>query len=277
VYAVSRVERYLECPFKYFAGHVLHLEEEREDESGLTPQERGQLLHGVFEAFFREWQARGGGSVTAANLGDAVALFADIAEAGLASLPAADRALERTCLLGSAVSPGLAERAFVCEIEQGVDVLERLLEYPFEGRFTFEGPEGARTLQVRGKADRIDVLADGSLRLVDYKLGRAPKAGRALQLPVYAVCASQHLAAAPGEARPVRYAGYVAFRDRHAFTDIGGRTGDLAQALRDGQHRFVEAVQRITSGEFPVQPDEPWLCTRCGFSSVCRKDYVGDE
>ena len=52
VYSVSSLERYLECPFKYFAAHVLRLPEERADESGLTPQERGQFLHEVFEVFF---------------------------------------------------------------------------------------------------------------------------------------------------------------------------------------------------------------------------------
>jgi RecB family exonuclease len=276
-YAVSRVERYLECPFKYFAGRVLRLEEEREDESGLTPQERGQLLHGIFEAFFREWQARGEGAVTAATIDRAVALFTEVAEAGLANLPAADRALERTYLLGSAVSPGLAERAFACEIEHGIDVAERLLEYPFDGPFVFDGPDGPRTVHVRGKADRIDRLVDGSLRVVDYKLGRAPRAGRALQLPVYAVCASQHLAGPAGDPRPVRFAGYVAFREKHAFVDVAGRSGDLAATLRDGQHRFLDAVHGIEAGNFLVQPDEPWMCTRCGFSPVCRKDYVGDE
>jgi hypothetical protein len=143
--------------------------------------------------------------------------------------------------------------------------------------FVFDGDEGSRTLHIRGKADRIDVLADGSLRVIDYKLGRAPKAGRALQLPVYAVCASQQLAGPGGDPRPVRYAGYVAFREKQAFVDVAGRSGDLAAALRDGQHRFVAAVGRVEAGEFDVQPDEPWLCTRCGFSTVCRKDYVGDE
>ena len=33
VYAVSHVERYLECPFKYFAAYVLRLPEERDEES----------------------------------------------------------------------------------------------------------------------------------------------------------------------------------------------------------------------------------------------------
>ena len=85
MYAVSRVERYLECPFKYFAGQVLQLEEEREDESGLTPLERGQLLHGVFEAFFEAWRARGRSGVSADDLDEALALFEDVAEAAAAA------------------------------------------------------------------------------------------------------------------------------------------------------------------------------------------------
>ena len=277
VYAVSRVERYLECPFKYFAGHVLQLEEEREDESGLTPLERGQLLHGVFEAFFAAWAERGESRITPANLGDAVSLFAEVAEVQLAPLPEADRALERTYLLGSAASPGLAERAFAFEIEHGIDVVERLLEYEFAGAFTFDGPDGTREVRLRGKADRIDLLADGTLRVIDYKLGRAPKPARALQLPIYGLCAQQRLGGRHGRSWTLGRAGYVAFREKNAFVELGGRGGNLAAALADGQQRFLDAIAHIEAGEFPAAPDEPWTCTRCGYPHVCRKDYVGDE
>jgi hypothetical protein len=277
VYAVSRVERYLECPFKYFAGYVLDLDEEREDESGLTPQERGQLLHGVFEAFFEAWSGNGFGAVTAENLDQALALFAAVAETRLQMLPEGDRALERTYLLGSAASPGLAGRAFAFEIEQGTPVVERLLEYGFEGSFRFEGPDGPRRISVRGKADRIDLLADDTIRVVDYKLGRAPKPARALQLPIYGVCAQQHLEERRAKRWPLARAGYVAFKEKNAFVDLGGKSGNVDAALREGQQRFIAAVDRIEDGEFPPDPDEPWTCTRCGFPHVCRKDYVGDE
>jgi len=80
-----------------------------------------------------------------------------------------------------------------------------------------------------------------------------------------------------GRQRDVARAGYVAFKEKNAFVDIGGRSGNVEAALKDGQLRFVQAVEGIESGRFPVDPDEPWLCTRCGFAHVCRKDYVGDE
>jgi RecB family exonuclease len=276
IYAVSHVERYLACPFKYFAARVLRLDEEREDESGLSPQERGQLLHEVFQTFFARWQERGGGAITADSLGDALELFTSVAESTLAHLGEADRALERTYLLGSAVAPGLGERAFNFEIEQEIPVLERLLEQPLEGAFTFEGAGGPRTIGVRGKADRIDLLEDGTLRVIDYKLGRAPKPARALQLPVYSICAEQSLKGRHGRTWTVSSAGYVAFKEKNPFVPLGTSTS-LEQALDDGAERFAAAIEGIERGEFPVRPEEPFLCTWCGYSGVCRKDYVGDE
>jgi RecB family exonuclease len=134
-------------------------------------------------------------------------------------------------------------------------------------------------VQVRGKADRIDLLEDGTFRVIDYKLGRAPKAVRALQLPVYSACAGQELnrrGGYRGRSWRVSGAGYVAFKEKNAFVPLGGSTA-LQQALDDGTARFVAAVEGIERGDFPVRPEEPFLCTRCGYAGVCRKDYIGDE
>jgi CRISPR/Cas system-associated exonuclease Cas4 (RecB family) len=276
VYSVSSIERYLDCPFKYFAAYVLKLPEEKAEESGLTPQERGQFLHEVFERFFAEWQASGRGSLTMGNVADALTLFESIAESQLARLPESDRALERTHLLGSAAAPGLAERAFAFEIEHGGDVIERLLEHELEGAFRFDTATGERSVRLRAKADRIDLMADGTLRVVDYKLGKAPKPARALQLPVYGICAQQSLEGRHGRSWTLGRAGYVAFREKNAFVSLGA-SSNLGDAMAAGQERLLAAVDAIERGEFPPSPEEPFFCTRCGYASVCRKDYVGDE
>lgn len=276
-YAISYLERYLECPFKYFANRVLRLPEERDEESGLTPIERGHLLHDVFETFFKEWQATGGGTITVANVADALALFETVAERKLENLPEADRALERTHLLGSAAAAGLAERAFAFEIEQGGDVIERLLEYELEGEFTFAGAEGPRPVRIKAKADRLDLMADGTIRVIDYKLGKAPKTSKALQLPIYGLIATQALEGHQGRSWTVAQAGYVAFKEKEPFVPLGGRQSALPAAIAEGQERLLRAIDGIERGEFPVQPDEPFRCQWCGYASVCRKDYVGDE
>lgn len=276
VYAVSHVERYLECPFKYFAAHVLRLPEERDDESGLTPQERGQFLHEVFRAFFTEWHASGRGAIATETLSDALAMFERVTEEQLSMLAEADRALERTHLLGSAAAPGLAERAFAFEVEQATEVLERLLEYELEGEFDFANGDTSRRIAVRAKADRIDLLADGTLRVIDYKLSRAPKAARVLQLPIYGICAEQRLQGHLGRQWTLSRAGYVAFKEKNAFVPFGGNA-PLSEALAAGQARFVTAVEQIEAGVFHADPDEPYRCNWCAYPTVCRKDYVGDE
>ena len=277
VYAVSHVERYLDCPFKYFSSYVLRLDEERSEDAGLSPRERGQFLHEVFHQFFRTWADAGHRSITPDTLQEALATFETVVDTHLVSLSDADGALERTYLLGSAAAPGLAERAFAFEIEQEVGVIERLLEYPLEGEFELQGEAGKVRLRISGKADRVDLLEDGTLRVVDYKIGRAPKSDRSLQLPVYGACASQQLEAARGRPWPVSQAGYVAVREKNAITALAGRSETTADALQAGQRRMVAAVAAIEQGVFPVDPDEPFFCTRCGYAGVCRKDYVGDE
>jgi RecB family exonuclease len=273
VYAVSRMEKYLECPFKYFAAHVLKLPEERDEQAWMTPLERGHFVHEVFESFFAEWQQLGRGGITTANIADAMSLFDTVAERHLAELPEGDRALERTLLLGSAAAAGFGERAFAFEIEDGVPVIERLLEYVLDDTFTFAAEGSTRQVRLRSKADRIDLLQDGTLRIVDYKIGRAPERKRALQLPIYGVCAQQALEGRHGRTWTVARAGYIAFREKTAFSGIP----HVDKALAEGQVKLLAVIDAVERGEFPVQPDEPFLCNWCAYAGVCRKDYVGDE
>lgn len=272
-YAVSRLERYLECPFKYYAAHILELPEERDEQAWLTPQERGHFVHAVFESFFAEWQRPGRGAITIANVAEAIALFETVAEAHLARLPEGDRALERTLLLGSAAAAGFGERAFAFEIEDGIPVIERLLEYQLEDTFTFAAAGATRQVTLRSKADRIDLLQDGTLRIVDYKTGRAPEKKRALQLPIYGVCAQQALDGRHGRSWTVSRAGYIAFKEKTPFSELQ----NPVKALAEGQATLLTVVDAIERGEFPVRPDEPFLCNWCAYAGVCRKDYVGDE
>jgi hypothetical protein len=59
-YSLSALERYQDCPFKFFANDVLRLEELPEDEPALSPRARGRFIHEVFQRFFEAWDGRGG-------------------------------------------------------------------------------------------------------------------------------------------------------------------------------------------------------------------------
>src|SRR5206468_11780944 len=178
--SVSAIETYLDCPFKFFAQHVLKLEEEPDDEEVMDPRKQGQFMHRVFETFFRAWQAQGARAITPDNLEDARALFTEIVDRELEQLPRAEAGLERTRLLGSPAAAGLGEAVLRMEAERPTPVVERLLEHKLQGEFTFATRDGMRAIVLRGKADRVDLLEDGTFRLIDYKLGWPPNRARAL-------------------------------------------------------------------------------------------------
>ena len=276
-HTVTSIDRYLECPFKYFAADVLDLPEEVTDEPSMTPRREGEFVHDVFRAFFEDWQATGGGPVTVDELPRARSRFAEIASGRLAELPPSEAALERMRLLGSVGTPGLGEIVLAAEAARPRPVRERLLEYRLEGIFRMAGRDGARDVRLRGKADRVDLLADGTFRLFDYKSGRAPESDRTIQLPVYAVCLAQQLERARGERWALGEAAYVAFGERKPLRVVIGGGEAAAARLADGQQRLLDAIDAVERGEFPPRPASKRLCVTCPYATVCRKDYVDGE
>jgi len=275
-YTVSALERYQDCPFQFFASHVLRLDEIPEDEPSLSPRARGRFVHEVFQRFFEQWDERGERTITPERTDAARALFAEVAEPLLATLPEADAALEHTRLFGSAISVGIVDVVLGLEASRPVDVVDRWLEYRLDGRFSLGSGDG-RTVPLRGVADRIDLLSGRRVRVIDYKTGYPPQPRRALQVPVYALCAQERLAErGEGEWR-VDEAAYVAFSGKRPFVSVLGTRSDQDAVLADARARLLDVVGGIERGEFPVRPYETRICSYCAYPSVCRKDYVGDE
>jgi ATP-dependent helicase/nuclease subunit B len=275
-WSVSAIETYLDCPFKFFAQHVLKLEEEPEDQEVMDPRRQGQFVHRVFERFFDAWQSAGHRAVTPDNLDAARDMFTAVVDRALEHLPMAEAGLERTRLLGSPAAAGLGEAVLRMEAERPIAVVERLLEYRLKGDFTFVAADGPRTIALRGTADRLDLLEDGTFRLIDYKLGWPPQRGRALQLPIYSLCAEQRLAGHKGRSWQLGEAAYLAFKGPKRVVPLFASAGDRAKVLAEAQQRLADTIEAIERGEFPPTPDDVWRCETCSFASVCRKDYVGD-
>jgi len=276
-FSLSAMERYQDCPFKFFAADVLRLEEAPEDEPALSPRARGRFIHEVFQRFFEAWDRQGAGTIDPTRIDEARALFEQVAEPLLATLPEAEAALERTRLFGSAIAPGLVDVVLGIEASRPVRVVERWLEYRLDGEFSLGASDG-RLARLRGVADRIDLLEGRRLRVIDYKSGSAPNVKRALQVPVYASCAAERLEARDGAPWTVDEAAYVAFSGRRALVPVvRAGAADRAAPLDAARERLFALLDGVGRGEFPARPHDPMICTWCAYPSVCRKDYVGDE
>jgi RecB family exonuclease len=276
-FSVSSLERYQDCPFKFFAADVLRLEEAPEDEPMLSPRAKGRFIHEVFQRFFEAWDARGAGTITAERLDEARALFEEVAEPLLARLPDAEAGLERARLFGSAIAVGIVDVVLGLEASRPVTVVERLLEHRLEGTFAL-GSTAGRHAAIRGVADRIDLLEGRRLRIIDYKSGSAPNVKRALQVPVYAMAAAERLSERDDAPWVVEEAAYVAFSGKRVLVPVvKAGSADPAAILNAARNRLFDVLDAVERGEFPPRPHEPIICTWCAYPSVCRKDYVGDE
>lgn len=270
-YSLSALERYQDCPFKFFASDVLRLDEPPEDGAVLSPRARGRFVHDLLQRFFAAWDARGEGGITTMRLDTARAVFSEVAEPLLATLPESDAALERARLFGSALSVGIVDTILSMEAARPGIVRERWLEYRLDGKFSLGG-DGSRQVPLRGVADRIDLLDGNRLRVVDYKTGSAPERTRALQVPIYALCAQERLAERDAGAWSVDEALYVSFAGKKAVVGVAdARDQKLLVAARD---RVFGLIDQINAGTFPPRPHDPIMCGYCAYSSVCRKDYV---
>jgi RecB family exonuclease len=278
VYSLTSLERYQECPFKFFAADVLRAEEPPDDQSAPSPRARGRFIHDVLQRFFEAWDRTGLGPITAETLDRAREVAASVAEPLLEGLGDADAALERARLFGTAISTGLIDVVLAHEVERPSEaVVERWLEHRFDGAFAI-GPDGA-LVGLNGVADRVDLLPGRRLRVIDYKSGRAPEVKRALQVPVYAMCAQESLRARDGQPWTVHEAAYVALGDpkRTLVPVVGAGAADVAETLAEARGRLHEVLDGIARGEFPARPHEERWCRYCAYSSICRKDYIEDE
>lgn len=279
-YSLSALERYQDCPFKFFATEVLRLEEPPEDQTTLSPRVRGRFVHEVFQRFFDAWDREGGGAITPERVDTARAQFLEVAETLLARLPEAEAALERARLFGSPVAMGIVDVVLGVEASRPDPVVERWLEYRLDGEFSL-GDKGGRRAMLRGVADRVDLLANRRLRVIDYKTGSAPNVKRALQVPVYALSAAERLETRDGAPWTIDEASYVAFTGKRTLVPVikpgKGEGAEAAAVFESARDRVFEALDGIEHGVFPAKPHDPIICNWCAFSAVCRKDYVGDE
>ena len=223
----------------------------------MSPHERGRVRARAVRAFFAAWQAQGARRITAGRSAAREALFDDAwpTAAGHGS-PTARPAIERMHLLGR---PPLAGLGDACSrwrpsgrrrCASGCSSTRSRASSPSQGR------GGASRVRLRGKADRIDLLDDGTLPADRLQDAAARRTKRALQLPIYALCASSSCAG--GTAATGRWAA-------GELPALSGRTGRSMRAgacdagrgrrLAEAQVRVARgASTRIERGGFPPRP-----------------------
>jgi probable DNA repair protein len=263
------------CPFRAFARHRLEVARLEQPRPGLSPAERGTLVHGALE---RVW----------GELGDHATLLRQSAGARRAL---AERAAEGALVACRRRRPlTLSGRLAALERERLVALIEEWLAVEI-ARPPFEvvAREAALAdriggLSLRGRVDRIDRLPDGSLALIDYKTGQAsPNAWSsarpdAPQLPLYAVARGKEVGAVAfarlrrgdmgfaGLARSSDLLPGVTDPHRSPYTDL-----DWSDQLTEWRAVLEALAHQFLAGDARVDPKHGRrTCQECDLAPLCR-------
>ena len=278
------------CPFRATAAHRLRAERWRAATLGITPIERGKLVHATLDVFWRgvRTQARLA-AMDEATLASSVDAAFDEARAALtparwASLPPAIAANEKTC-----VTRLLSEWLHVFERERSpFSVIDT------EQRMTVA--LAGYTLDIR--LDRVDALASGGVAVIDYKTGPASMPPRwfeprpqGMQVALYATAREQAApdtpvralvlrAVTPGRSqggRPQRGSAGVAGLERTDGCE-GSGLADWREATSRLKASLVTLTAAFGAGDAAIVPrDRKKVCTVCGLRPLCRIGTLTDD
>jgi ATP-dependent helicase/DNAse subunit B len=281
--SATRIEAYVQCPYRYFQRHILGLVEPDDPEAvfEISALDRGTIVHRVLERTYRALK-----DARLLPLGSAAW---GPAEAFLEQAMADEfRRAEREMALGPAPLWEITREAIASAIREflraeaasgdGFTPLDFEVEFGAGEpagpvRVEIDGGSPGGSIVLGGKIDRIDLAAGGrSFRVVDYKTGkRLPgepfDGGRSLQLPIYLLAAKSIL-----EARGIEVdlessrAAYLSLEGKSrefAGSGAAGWTGQLRLALQT-------VARGIESGTFHAIPGPRRdNCTHCDFKDHC--------
>jgi CRISPR/Cas system-associated exonuclease Cas4 (RecB family) len=278
-YSVSALQRFAECPYKFFLAAIVGLEK-RDDPAPLEridPLTRGRLVHATQAELLRSLQAGGRLPLSAGDLDTASAELDrhldQVAERFRDDLaPAIERVwhdeidtirtdlriwLKHLVESGAEWEPLRFELGFGLAQRDGLDLHSVAEPVRVPGNFL-----------LRGAVDLVERRRNGSvLRVTDHKTGkdRTPVGfvvggGAVLQPVLYSLAVEAALAARVAEARLFFCTAAAGFSERFVRIDDDAR--------RAAQHVLSTIDAAIAGGALPPAPLEG-ACERCDFREVC--------
>ncbi|MCC0042705.1 MAG: double-strand break repair protein AddB [Rhodobiaceae bacterium] len=246
--SVTQAERLARDPYAIYASKVLSLDPLAPLEENADAALRGTLVHEALARFVRTGEVTSGADA-AARLEQH--FEAVMQEQGIAGHT---RALWRPRL--KRIAQWFAE--FESDLRRDG---RHTAATEVEGRMSLAAPGGDFVLTAR--ADRIDILGNGQLAVMDYKTGEPPtlnqvKAGLALQLTLEAAIAADGgfdtvVAATPGELMYLRLSGGTPAGERRMIAP--SKDGDSADELaRAGLDRFRNIIAKLDDPAMPYRP-----------------------
>jgi ATP-dependent helicase/nuclease subunit B len=281
----AMLTRQSQCPFQAFVTARLNAEDWDPAEAGLTPKQRGQLLHAVLR---QVWSGPSQGGIS--SLED-LQQIADLRQF-LGKIVRSVMTESFDPLRRNSIPRRFPERYLGLEAERLTQLVSEWLEYERERLpFRVAETEARREVTVAGlkltlRLDRIDELPNGGRLIIDYKSSEVgPKAWEGdrpddVQLPLYATFAAptdlEGLVFARLRLGKTQFHGRVRNATNSLLAGLGKQSSLVKNPLTDRQldewHDRIEQLgQDFLDGRADVDPKDPVkTCERCHLHAVCR-------
>ncbi len=253
--SVTRIDDLANDPYRIFARSILGLFPLDPLIKPVGAAERGTLIHAALSAFVRDHP-----SVLGSDAADL--LMAEFERQLAATV--ADEAL------AAMLRPRL-QRIARWFIEQEADLRADAVRQFTEITGRTEIDVAGRRYGLTARADRIDICADGSARLIDYKSGSVPSLNAGAQSYSRQLDLEAAMIAAGGfdgvGARPVREMGYMALKGSFEAGEWKPKTAEIeasaTQALAECEHLLADFAD----------PETPYIATDWSDTPKLERDY----
>jgi len=281
----TRLEAYAACPYQYLLNVIMGVEAltEPEKEATISPLDKGKVIHDILWKFFTDLKKERGSSLQLKPkdlqrlLETAHKKFIEFEQMGVTGYPMLWEVEKRNMLdaLKDFFNEELNETEFIptyFEARYGMKPLDFQ-----ESEISTEEPVPLKirekTINLRGRIDRIDLTKDGKrARVRDYKSGKKIgkendfQGGRTLQLPLYLYAARQLLGRL--------HKGIEVESAEYYFLKSGKPVGFEGSELKAKEAELQEILETIAGGIeegvfIPVPDDQNCKYRYCDFRTIC--------
>ncbi|MCX8063661.1 MAG: PD-(D/E)XK nuclease family protein [Candidatus Hydrogenedentes bacterium] len=293
IYSVDQIERYIDCPFLFFARRVLSLSDWEKDTEEPPPYIVGGWTHKILHYLLRDYLQK---IISKENVREIVGDIVDkVVDSDCRSkffprgviqvlkrrLKILIEAMINDCLISDNWTPTYFELSFGETMYEEKD--QSMKNIP-----PFVWDINGRKILFSGRIDRVDTAEmDGKkvAKVVDYKFRKVPKQVDksdevsensivSIQLTLYGLVVEQHILKSES-VKTIEGAFFLVYPE-------GGKRGREVKAKWSGDEELIQkwrektgekivaVIDNIRNGYFVPEPREERICEHCGWLIACK-------
>lgn len=262
-----------DCPYRFYARHVLRLREVNELDEELEPKDLGLWVHAVFQHFHDRRLAGAGGGGGSAD--DDVRRLRQTAQ-------------EQAAAMGLLGDDFLPHRLWFDALAEGyvrwLHAVEAQGQHYRGGEMSLEARVAeleAVGVTLQGRIDRLDVTGQGGALLIDYKTSSAQRLKERTAEPAEETQLTFYALLYALSQRPRQDLDAACSAVRTAYLPLPSRPGEPLQPLQFDDaganarrllHAMAHDLSRLARGAPMPALGHEAVCERCQARGLCRRD-----